>query len=124
MQRTFVPQAELMLNTFTQNTVIGIVRGYNWSSCSSKMKTYFTLLNSDSMTSACTERLTAVTSEHISELSTSALLCHYLHFVFHREIQSHFHLTNKCVILYLQALQKMRSLTLPYSGILHRGAAI
>lgn len=92
-----------MLNTFTQSTVIGIVRGYNWSSWPSKMKTYFTLLNSDRMISADRGRLTAVMSEHISEPSTSALLCHCHLFVFHREIQSHFPLTNKCVMLYLQA---------------------
>lgn len=124
MQRTFVPQAELMLNTFTQSTIIGILRGYNWSSCSPKMKTNFTLLNSDSMIPACTGRLTAVMSEHISEPSTSALLCHCHLFIFHREIQSHFPLINKCVMLYLQALQKMRCLRFPYSDILHRGAAI
>lgn len=74
------------------------------------MKTYFSLLNSDSTTFACTEKLTAVALEHISEPSISEVLCDYLLFIFHREIQTHFLLINKCMMLYLQALQKIRGL--------------
>lgn len=94
-----------------------MARGYNWSSCSPKMRTYFTLLNSDSVVFVCTEGLTAVALEHISEPRTSEALCDYLLFIFHREIQTHFLLTNTWT-LYLQALQKTRSLwvALPCSG--------
>lgn len=69
------------------------------------------------MVFVCTEGLTAVALEHISEPRTSEVLCDYLLFVFHREIQTHFLLSNKWT-LYLQALQKTRSLwvALPCSG--------
>lgn len=105
-----MPHTQLLLNTFTQSTVTGMVRGYNWSSCSPKTRTYFTLLNSDSVVFARTERVTAVALEHISEPRISEALCDYLLFIFHREIQTHFLFINKWTMLYLQALQKTRSL--------------
>lgn len=61
------------------------------------------------MTFGCTDRLTAV-ALYILEPSISEVLCDYLLSMFHREIQTHFLLINKCTILYLQVLQEMRNL--------------